>query len=378
MKKLLLASSFFPLLACGSSATVHMATSNDSYSFTDATTLAPVPAALWDFGSVLGKNGQIYMAGGETAPTNYGGYLGSGQSEVLSFNPASDVWNTPSAPPSLPNGVDYAPLATAGDGRIYALAVGSGYSVGYCTNTIDSCASRIVFALAPGDSAWTQVASMQVARTRFAASQGGDGRIYVFGGNDQNGSVLSSVEVYDPTTDTWAVLDGAPMLTPRYGAAAALVPTNGKIYVLGGNTGGNLGSPSTVVEAFDPTTQTWDGIPHSAMPTARVDFGAAVGSDGRLYVAGNNVVDFYKCDCTAAAIQSCADATTAAYDPLAEQWTPTANLNHGRAGSSLVAGPDGRLYVIDGYGAYYPSTGLCQGPLSSVEVYTPGVDAWVD
>jgi len=42
-------------------------------------------------------------------------------------------------------------------------------------------------------------------------------------------------EVYNPATSSWSVK--APMTTPRYGAASAVV--NGKMYVIGGgNQGG--------------------------------------------------------------------------------------------------------------------------------------------
>ena len=55
----------------------------------------------------------------------------------------------------------------------------------------------------PQADAWTQVASMSIAR-RGHASAVVDGKLYVFGGVSGMEQELSSVEVYDPASDSWA------------------------------------------------------------------------------------------------------------------------------------------------------------------------------
>src|SRR2546427_804011 len=76
---------------------------------------------------------------------------------------------------------------------------------------------------------WTTVTPIPTARAFGAAATGQDGLIYVFGGH--NGSLLHTVEAYDPSTDTWATKN--PMLTARDTNAAVTGP-DGRIYAIGG------------------------------------------------------------------------------------------------------------------------------------------------
>ena len=69
----------------------------------------------------------------------------------------------------------------------------------------------------PQDNAWTQLASMSVAR-RLHASAAVGGKLYVFGGRDASGP-LSTAEVYDPASDSWAQVSSLPF--PRIGLVAA-------------------------------------------------------------------------------------------------------------------------------------------------------------
>jgi N-acetylneuraminic acid mutarotase len=65
----------------------------------------------------------------------------------------------------------------------------------------------------------------------------------------------------------------APILTPRGGAAGALL--GGKIYVFGGE--GNDADPNGIfheTEVYDPALDTWTALPDMALP--RHGFGAAV------------------------------------------------------------------------------------------------------
>ena len=95
---------------------------------------------------------------------------------------------------------------------------------------------------------------------------------------------ISTVEVYDPTTDTWMTATDMP--TPRGWLSASVV--SDKIYVIGGapsgfpiNQGG-LASLSTV-EAYDSVTDTWEK--RSDMPTVRGWLSTGV-VDGFIYAIG--------------------------------------------------------------------------------------------
>ena len=69
----------------------------------------------------------------------------------------------------------------------------------------------------PQADAWTQLASMGAAqRTHASAAVGG--KLYVFGGTGDSGR-LSTVEVYDPASGSWAQ---GPSLTSAHGFFAAV------------------------------------------------------------------------------------------------------------------------------------------------------------
>jgi hypothetical protein len=116
---------------------------------------------------------------------------------------------------------------------------------------------------------WENVGPMSVPRWGSANCMGPDGQLYCFGGwYDNDWGIVYDVHpvrsssVYDPDTGQWTEIPTAP--TPRCDAQAVTAP-NGKIYVIGGtviDSSGHGGDPcwgaSTVVEAYDPVTTTWE------------------------------------------------------------------------------------------------------------------------
>jgi N-acetylneuraminic acid mutarotase len=115
---------------------------------------------------------------------------------------------------------------------------------------------------------------MPTPRYGVAAATVND-RIYIIGGTQQQGEDLSTVEAYDPLTDTWTSL--APMPTARYApTATAIGPT---IYVIGGSYPSDNRRVLQTVEAYDTGSNTW--VTLSPMPTARQGLASAIvnGSD---------------------------------------------------------------------------------------------------
>ena len=90
------------------------------------------------------------------------------------------------------------------------------------------------------------------------------GKLYVSGGHDGN-SPLSSAEVFDPQTQTWAPI--APMSTEREDVMVAAV--QGKLYAAGGDN--RNASTLTSVEAYDPQQNCWEAV---ASMSFTHDFGA--------------------------------------------------------------------------------------------------------
>lgn len=84
----------------------------------------------------------------------------------------------------------------------------------------------------------------------FATAVALDDSIYVMGGTDDKGRILSSVEVYDPATNQWHY--ASSMLDRRKGAASVVY--NDSIIVFGG--AGDVGLHRTV-EVYSPATGAW-------------------------------------------------------------------------------------------------------------------------
>ena len=263
---------------------------------------ADMPTGRYMPGSAV-VDGKIYVIGG--APFQFGG-----TTVVEEYNPAADTWTRRADMPSARQGL----VAAAVDGIIYAIG-------GNCGQPIGNWELSTVEAYDPATDAWTTKADMPTART-MAAIAVVDGIIYVIGGvfgeTVQDNRVLSAVEAYDPATDTWTAK--ADMPTARFGFAACVL--DGQIYAFGGNTkwDGPEGIVSTV-EVYDPATDTW--IQASDMPGSRANHTASV-VDGKMYIFGGcvwpsefmtPVVDVY--DPATDTWTTAADVPTPRHDPTA-------------------------------------------------------------
>ena len=128
-------------------------------------------------------------------------------------------------------------------------------------------------------------------RTAGAAALGG--KIYVVGGSlggtaDDYGAICATAtgEMYDPIDDNWTWISSLSKPRCRFGMAAL----GGKLYAVGGSrqvsniAGGGQGVAVASVEVYDPTTDSWS---HStaSMDASRANPGvAALG--GKLYAVG--------------------------------------------------------------------------------------------
>ena len=141
---------------------------------------------------------------------------------------------------------------------------------------------------------------MHCAR-RFTAAAVVDGKIYVVGGRDAQRQDLSSVEVYEPSSDTWTLV--APMGTARKQHGVAVL--GGKLYAVGGHT--DAGGDTNAVEAYYPATNTWSAA--APMSSLRKQFGVAVAA-GKLYAVGGDAVEGF--------------TSAEAFDPLKNRWAHNA------------------------------------------------------
>jgi len=129
----------------------------------------------------------------------------------------------------------------------------------------------------PATDTWTRKADMPTVRINHVACVI-DGRIYVFAGRTKWGDAESSVptvEVYDPAADTWTQASDMP--TSRSFHTASVV--DGKMYIIGGKTSAS----SRIVDVYDPRTNMWTTAPD--LPTPRWYHTANV-VDGKIYAIG--------------------------------------------------------------------------------------------
>jgi N-acetylneuraminic acid mutarotase len=169
-------------------------------------------------------------------------------------------------------------------------------------------------------------------------------KLFVFGGDDPTtGIVVNTTRIYDIATNTWST--GAPM--PDIRAFMGSGYHNGKIYLVGGYTTGNVDPSFGQVWEYDPVLNTWN--------TSRASMPATLGGpgfdiiNGHIYIAGGRNLANTNLN------------TLYDYDIAADTWTPRANLPSGVnvLGSAVIGG---KLWIFGG-GNPFIATGLCRDRL---------------
>lgn len=217
-------------------------------------------------------DGKIYVIGGSLGLSEF-----AVTSVVEVYDPAADSWETKIDIPTARWGA----AAAAIDGKIYVLggAVGDAFGDRTILSTVE------VFD--PSDDSWDTAADMPTARAVFGAPSIG-GKIFAGGGSVGNAveqhSVTGAFEVYDSATDSWS--EAAPMPTPRTSHAA--IALDDEIHVFGGFAFDDLAPLRGIrdVEVFDPSTNIWERS--TVMPDDRWGLGAAV-VDDTIYLIGGGL-----------------------------------------------------------------------------------------
>ena len=151
--------------------------------------------------------------------------------------------------------------------------------------------TAIPLALAQLPGTFTQAGSMTAARTYHTATLLLDGKVLIAGGiqetpNLDPGSVLAGAELYDPATATFSTI--GKMASPRFGHSATLL-ADGRVLIAGGRSAVDAASQLSSVELYDPATGTFAGAGDMMQPR---NFHSAIAlSDGRVLIAGGSLTN---------------------------------------------------------------------------------------
>jgi len=175
-------------------------------------------------------------------------------------------------------------------------------------------------------SGFSTTGSMSTPRAYHTATLLNDGTVLVTGGLDASSNVLSSAEIYDPASGTFALTAG-PLNTPRAGHTATLL-NDGTVLIAGG--------ADTSAEIYNPANKTFTTLAAS-MTIARDQHTASLLNDGTVLLAGG-------IENSGAYID-----TAEIYDPVAQTFTATAgSMITARSLHTSTTLKDGRVLITGG------------------------------
>jgi N-acetylneuraminic acid mutarotase len=255
------------LVAAGATTTsYHLTATDPSWRATSTSTVQPLDFARSSPGVGQLPNGYVLLFGGSE-----NGYA---ISSVTQYDP-----NTVTVPDGVSNqtrtlrsmNVPRAEFGYATDANDLSYAIGGMDNNGTPLSSVE--------VYTPSTNTWSYLAPLPQALYGESAASDGAGHIFVFGGISANGAISTTVFRYTIASNTWDQLS-APLQVGVWDSAAVSAP-NGLIYVLGGQTAS--GATSTV-ESYNPTTNTWNL--ETALPQPISAPAAAVDSLGRIAVLG--------------------------------------------------------------------------------------------
>src|SRR4249919_3698256 len=274
-------------------------------------------------------------------------------------SPTPTATGTPSATPTCPPGGSPGPWTQAApvgidhyggfmdsDGTFAYEGGGYSFSAGGTINQFGK--------FNPATNTWTPLAPVPDLANAEASGVYAPNvnKLFVFGGDDPTtGTVVNTTRIYDIATNTWST--GTPM--PDVRAFMGSGYFNGKIYLVGGYSTGNVDPSFGQVWEYDPVANTFN--------TSRMNMPATLGGpgfgiiNGHIYIAGGR-------DMANTNLNTLYD-----YDIVANTWTTRANLPSGInvPGSAVIGG---KLWV---FGGGNPFTGPGTMPTSG----NRGVRAWL-
>ena len=310
------------------------------------------PALLdptWSVGSTMAiarmhHGGARVTASGKELALAFGGYAFT--STVASAELFDETTGTWAQTGSLVAGVSYVPAVALANGT--ALAVGGFQVTGSGGSETDD-----VQVYSPTSGTWALQGHLGSAREEHTATLLGSGNVLVAGGFGAYPQIFANALLYNPSTGS-ATAAGS-MQSARGDHSATLLST-GKVLVVDG-----MGSSATAVSAadlYDPTANTWSVVPAPPVP-ARFSHLAPLLTSGKVLLAGGE-------DLSAGIAQTLG---TAIYDPTANTWVagpPTRTSHYLGTAVTLTQGNNSGKVLLGG-GDF---------ALAGVELFDPTALTW--
>ncbi|HEX8703142.1 MAG TPA: kelch repeat-containing protein [Myxococcaceae bacterium] len=232
------------------------------------TSSSPMHQARYGHSATLMPNGKVLVAGG------YANGKAVASSEV--YDPETRVWTRTRSALEFARGGHTATLLSTGK----VLVVGGG--------ELSTPPIRAMEVYDPNTESWLTVGKTSLARIGHTATQLPNGRVLVAGGrggSDAGATITPVPDLYDPISNNW-FYHGERMLKPRVFHTATLLE-GGRVLVAGGE--GENGELLDSAELYDPSTRLWSSA--GTMSSARSAHSATLLPTGQVLVTGGYGAD---------------------------------------------------------------------------------------
>lgn len=202
--------------------------------------------------------------------------------------------------------------------------------VGGCSNSSSPTTSKDI------PNSWATESSIGFTPRWGLTSNEVGGKIYVIGGADMSsrGIPLSTLEVFDPQTNSWSTPVTTGTFTARRSHTSSVV--GGKIYVIGGVDDTARGALIPTVQVFDPLTNSWSTRTTTGTFTPRFGHSSCV-VNGKIYIIGGEAGPVIN--------------TIDVFDPATNTWSSPATTGAFMPGEFLTSSfVNGKIFVMGGFG----------------------------
>jgi hypothetical protein len=232
------------------------------------------------------------------------------------------------------------------DGRLFLTGghlFGTGYGFGVNDTDFFNPTSRT----------WAPGPDLSVGRWYPTNIELGNGKILVFGGQQDNTSTSDTVESYDPATNALTVLPASATKKVNSYPRLHLLPT-GKISF----------TNQRRTQIFNPSTSTWTA-------SAVMNFGGRGVSDHSVLLPGlTKVLEFGGKASGAPSATNTAEIID--FGVPSPQWRNTASMSFPRMYGNAVVLADGTVLVVGGG----RGPGIYDNPVKEAELFDPATETW--